>query len=182
MALTHKQLQFIDFYLGISNGNATDAARRAGYEGNDNVLGVTGNDNLRNPKITEEISRRYKERCMGSEEVLTRLAAQARGPGAYMRALDGERAYVDIDSLLKDGNGHLIKGVKYTDKGQCIVEFHDSQAALVHIGRHHKLFTDKTEHSGEIGVRNLGDLTDDDIDQLLSEGTQGRTSTPPLEG
>ena len=29
--LTEKQRRFIDFYLGLSGGNATDAARRAGY-------------------------------------------------------------------------------------------------------------------------------------------------------
>ena len=58
---TQKQQRFIDAYMGEAAGNATEACRLAGYEGNDNVLGVQGYDNLRNPKIAKEIERLVQE-------------------------------------------------------------------------------------------------------------------------
>ena len=52
--LNARQLKFVECY----NGNATEAARQAGYKGSDNVLGVTGHDLLRIPKIAELIRER----------------------------------------------------------------------------------------------------------------------------
>lgn len=52
--LTTKQNKFIEIY----DGNGTRAARLAGYKGNDNVLGVTANELLRNPKIAQAIKAR----------------------------------------------------------------------------------------------------------------------------
>lgn len=54
---TDRQLKFIELY----EGNGTDAARRAGYSGSDNVLGKTAYELLRNPKIVEAIKKRHDE-------------------------------------------------------------------------------------------------------------------------
>ena len=51
--LTRKQLKFIAEYCHLENG--TEAARRAGYKGSDNVLGVQAHHNLRHPKIASAI-------------------------------------------------------------------------------------------------------------------------------
>lgn len=42
-------------------GNATDAARKAGYTGSDAVLGVTGHNLLKNPKVSAAIKARQAE-------------------------------------------------------------------------------------------------------------------------
>lgn len=55
--LTPKQAKFIEAYIA-NNGNATDAARRAGYSGNDKVLQVTGAENLSKPMIAAAIAKR----------------------------------------------------------------------------------------------------------------------------
>ena len=47
--LTIKQQTFVAEYL--KTGNATEAARRAGYKGNDVTLGRVGADNLKKPQI-----------------------------------------------------------------------------------------------------------------------------------
>ena len=52
--LTPKQRKFVEAYMG----NATEAARLAGYSGDENALGVMGNKLLRIVKITEEIRKR----------------------------------------------------------------------------------------------------------------------------
>lgn len=52
--LTAKELKFIEVY----SGNATEAARLAGYSGSDNVLSQVGSDNLRKPRIAQAIAKR----------------------------------------------------------------------------------------------------------------------------
>jgi len=54
VALTPKQQAFVEVYAG----NATDAARKAGYAGSDNVLAQQGRANLRNPHIAKAIAKR----------------------------------------------------------------------------------------------------------------------------
>ncbi len=49
--LTLKQQLFAEYYLGAARGNATEAARLAGYGGNDDTLAHAGSDNLANPAI-----------------------------------------------------------------------------------------------------------------------------------
>lgn len=57
--MTPKQEKFIKEYL--LSGNATDAARKAGYSGNDNTLGQTGAQNLKNPEISAAIKKNRSE-------------------------------------------------------------------------------------------------------------------------
>lgn len=56
MALSLKQEQFVAAYVGVANGNATEAARIAGYAGSDGTLGVTGHGLIKNPKIADRIA------------------------------------------------------------------------------------------------------------------------------
>jgi len=54
--LTPKQKEFVDLYLG--GMNATEAYKLAGYQvKNDNVAGPESSKLLRNPKISQEITR-----------------------------------------------------------------------------------------------------------------------------
>lgn len=54
--LTAKQQKFVSAYLGAAEGNATEACRLAGYQGNAVTLAVVGFDNLRKPQIAEAIA------------------------------------------------------------------------------------------------------------------------------
>jgi phage terminase small subunit len=56
VALTAKQQKFVDAFTG----NATDAARKAGYAGNDATLAQVGYENLRKPEVREAIRARSK--------------------------------------------------------------------------------------------------------------------------
>lgn len=51
MALTLKQRKFVEAYLGKANGNATEAARLAGYKGNDVTLGAVGHETKNKPLV-----------------------------------------------------------------------------------------------------------------------------------
>ena len=52
--LNARQQRFVDAY----NGNATEAARKAGYTGKDQTLYVTASELLRNPKVAAAIKSR----------------------------------------------------------------------------------------------------------------------------
>ena len=82
------------------------------------------------------------ERQMKPEEVIGRLEEQGRSE--YHKFINGQ-GEVDIQAMKDAGKAHLIKGISYDRRGNRIVKFHDGQAALIYIGKHHKLFTDKTE-------------------------------------
>jgi len=162
--LTDKQKLFVEYYL--QSWNATQASRKAGYKGNYTTLQSVGSENLRKPLIREEIQKRISETIMDANEVLSRLGSMARGfdianyieqvpiyesnkkDGKY---LAGYAMKVDFEALKTDGYSHLIKRVSSTKRGTMIIEWHDQMQALVHIGKHFKLFTDRREVSGPDG-------------------------------
>jgi hypothetical protein len=57
--LNARQKKFVAFYLGDANGNATEAARLAGYEGDAKTLSVTGFKQVRNAKIAAAIAEEH---------------------------------------------------------------------------------------------------------------------------
>lgn len=75
--LTTKQRLFVEAYL--ANPNATDAARKAGYKGNDLTLKQVGCENLAKPYIAAAIEKRVEQAAMTADEVLHELANIARG-------------------------------------------------------------------------------------------------------
>jgi hypothetical protein len=58
--LTLKQQRFVAAYLGPAQGNATEAARLAGYHGNRVTLAAVGSENLRNPLIQADLGDRIE--------------------------------------------------------------------------------------------------------------------------
>lgn len=140
--LTNKQKAFIEEYL--CDFNATRAAERAGYSGDDNVLGAQGSRLLRNVKVAEKVSERLTESAMSADEVLARLADQARADIADFITLNQETGEPRVDLRGVEGKTHLIKSIQQTAHGVKI-ELHDAQAALEKIGRAHGLFTDRVD-------------------------------------
>lgn len=78
--LTTKQRLFVEAYL--ANPNATEAARKAGYKGTDNALGVIGHKMLTNAKIRDLVETRVKGAIITTDEVLN---------GVKRIALHGQR-------------------------------------------------------------------------------------------
>lgn len=79
MKLTPKQKAFADYY--IECGNATEAARKAGYS--ENAATETGYENLRKPHISAYIAERMgtqdKKRVADADEVMEFYTAVMRG-------------------------------------------------------------------------------------------------------
>jgi phage terminase small subunit len=163
--LTTKQRLFVEAYL--VNPNATEAARRAGYKGNDVTLGAVGGENLKKPLIAALISERVEKAVMSADEVLQRLTEHATASLADL--LDDEGRF-DLEKAKREGKDHLMKKLKVRrniatsgtgNEFETVTyeyEIHDPQAALVHLGKYHKLFTEKIEHGGKVAILSYADL------------------------
>ncbi len=150
---TGKQQAFIDAYLGVAYFNATEAARLAGYKGNGNTLANVGYENVRKPDIAREIKMRLKASAMGKDELLMHLGRQARSKVIIQKYFTPDG--VNLEAMLEDGHGSLIKSMKPSKYG-VIVEFVDDLKSQELIGRHLAMFTDKSE----VVEINAGSLTD----------------------
>jgi phage terminase small subunit len=130
--LTNKQANFIESFLS-NGGNATQAARDAGYSGTPDTLKQVASENLAKPYIRRRIAERMQEAKIHTDEVIGTLAS-------HMRA--------DIGEIMPDnpvvrqakavGLSHLIRKVvvkEYFDKSkqavvtETSVELHNAQTA-----------------------------------------------------
>lgn len=148
--LTNKQRLFVEYYLGECNFNAAAAARKAGYSAR--TAKEIGRQLLTKLDLQEAIRARLAEAAMGAEEVLARLADQARGTMAdFMRLRKDGKAVLDLKRAEAAGKLHLVKELT-TGKDGTKVRLYDAQAALVKIGTHHGLFKEQHEFSGPGGA------------------------------
>jgi len=147
--LTDKQRLFVEHYLACLN--ATEAAKRAGYS----LASARqiGSENLSKPYIKAEIDARIEEAAMSSKEVVANVTSLARLDLSPFIKFNGrsKTPALDTKALIEAGYGHAIKGIVKTKFGTN-VELHDRFAALQLMGKHHKLFVDRTEtaHSGAV--------------------------------
>jgi hypothetical protein len=141
--MSNKQAAFVEFYLQY--WNATKAAELAGYA----HPRQAGSRLLSNVDIRAAIKVRLEEITLSADEVLVRLAEQARFDP--LRFVDtGKSDEVKIDLVKIDlvkireaGLGSCVKKIAYDRHGYLVVEFHDSQAALRLIGQHRGLFANR---------------------------------------
>jgi phage terminase small subunit len=177
--LTDKQQLFVLHYLECLNG--TKAAKLAGYNGEDNALAVIAYENLRKPHIRAAIDAEIKARAMGADEVLTRLSDMARADMTeFLGLTEGEvkehpharlvKRFRRTTTVYYDRNGEPSREVENVE-----VELHDQQAALIQLGRYHKLFVDRQQvddwrsqaiadiKAGRLAYEALVEAFDDDL-------------------
>ena len=169
--LTKRQKLFVEAYLRTFNG--TQSAIEAGYS--ERSARSTASENLTKPNIATEIKRRITEKAMSADEVLLRLADQARlDVGPYVMTDDGELS-IDWDELKAAGLTHLVKAITPTRYGTKI-EFHDPQAALVQLGRALGIFKDRLEiHDWRKEAREKGLDPDDNWEKYVTAAVAALT-------
>jgi len=104
--LTVKQQRFVDFY----DGNATEAAQKAGYKGNNATLRNVGAENLTKPYIRRAIRAREKKR--NKPHIATReerqqfwsdvLTGKLTQPAVVGKDEEGNAVVADIPPAMKD--------------------------------------------------------------------------------
>lgn len=164
MAITNKQARFIDEYL--VDFNATQAAIRAGYS--PKTAYSQGSRLLKDVEISAAI----KAAVMPAEEVMLRLSDIARGDIADLMAISSTG--FNFELMTEDENGNkivnpktkLIKRIKQKvttilakseggeDKEiiETEIELYSAHEALRDIGKIHKIFVERAEITGEMGI------------------------------
>ena len=146
--LTLKQKMFIEHYLATSN--ATEAARQAGYRGDDGALAVEGARALRNAKVAAAIEKRVQKtkKVIGADEVLEILTAQARGDIGDFARPDG--TLMTVIEAKKAGVSRLLKRVEMGESGATKIELHDAQAASTTLGKYHGLWKEDAPNNDHV--------------------------------
>ena len=111
-----------------------------------------------------------------ADKVLKELALIGFSNMRHYAKWSGEGAYFyDSDELTEDESAAIAevtskkttRTVKDSDDEIETVELklklHDKKGALVDIGRHLGMFKDKIEHSGDVGLKYIAGLAEDDL-------------------
>lgn len=165
--LTAKEQAFIEYYLSCWNG--AEAARLAGYS--ERTAKEQASRLLTKVNVQEAVQARLAELKMSADEVLTRLTDHARSSMKPFIRRSGNGDLRGFD-LSDDKPLHLIHKVSLTTRTmkddvteeKVTLELYDAQAALALLGKHHKLFTEKIEHSGTV---NVSELSDDELRAIV---------------
>ncbi len=112
--LTGKRAVFVTCYVGEARGNGTQAARLAGYEGDDNTLAVTASQLLRNHKVMDAIALRLKPLQITADEVVREISEIAKAPwGEFITVKTKKNGEVDVRMQLSDKLKALELAGKY---------------------------------------------------------------------
>jgi hypothetical protein len=143
-------------------------------------------------QIQAAIQVRLDEAAMQTNEVLARLAEQARFNVAEFFLFEEVEETDKNGQVHKSTNfvgmnwenfqryGHLVKRLSWTKLGKPILELHDAQNALLNIGRHLGLFKDVNI---DIDISKLTDVqlnrlaAGEDIYKILAEGDNAPTES-----
>lgn len=141
MKLTPKQKAFADYYIEL--GNATEAAQKAGYKGNN--LNRIASENLSKLDIKQYIEEKMEEissnRIAKAEEVLAFLSASLRG-----EVLEEVVSTESIEGMIKP----VILKKQLSAK--------DRIKAAELLGKRYALFTEKVDLEGNVGVTIIDDI------------------------
>lgn len=165
--LTDKQQAFVVEYCKC--WNASEAARRAGYSAK--TAASIGAENLTKPDIAAEIDAFKAAHMMSAEETQIALTEQARGDMGDFLAQDGDMVTIDLPKAVAAKKTGLIKKLNQSRTTRTYgngdvevtvntsIELYDKQAALIQIGKIHKLFTERSELSAPDGgpIRTKGE-------------------------
>jgi phage terminase small subunit len=156
--LNTKQEAFVNEYLKDHNG--TQAAIRAGYS--KKTARTIASQLLAKLDISDAIKERVKERAMGPDEVLTRLADIARGDITDLMDVSHTGFVIDLTGDTQEGKNpktKLIKKIKqkvttYLAKSESQedreiveteIELYSAQEALNTIAKLNGMITDKVD-------------------------------------
>lgn len=160
--MTPKQETFVREYL--VDLNATQAAIRAGYS--EDTAYSQGQRLLKHVEVAAALDAARAERAkrleISADRVLEELALIGfANMGDYMRAGPDGDPFLDFSALTRDQAAALAevtvedfkdgRGDDARDVRRIKFKLADKRAALVDLGKHLKLFTEKVEHAG--GVR-----------------------------
>ncbi len=152
--LTNRQKRFAEEYL--IDLNATKSAIRAGYSENGaSVIAckLLVNANIQ-AKIQENMNERAKRTGITADRVLNEIAKPAfANMSDYVKWGNGAIAIRSSNELTNDQTACVLEISETSNEvsSKTKIKLHDKIKSLELLGRHLKLFTDKTEVTGKNG-------------------------------
>lgn len=170
--LTEKQELFVQAYCGEAKGNASEAARIAGYA---HPLHQACKIKW-SPAVRARIDEYLKANALLVGEALQILSEQAQGSLAdfFTVSANGKPTF-DLKKAQRLGKLRLIKRLKVAPDGSADIELHDPQAAATLLLRYHGAFKDKLE------VTVHDDGADAALDRKLASLAAARGAAPDPE-
>jgi hypothetical protein len=159
--LTLKQRLFVEAYLGKAAGNATQAARMAGYAEHE----VTGCRLLRNAKVRELVEKRVSQVAMEANRVLAKVSAIAE---------ESDIVADQLRALTRLGDHYGLWDAKRTDEAadelaraqKAAADEAADEATIAELMEEHGLSREAAEdlvadlreaHAAELAKRSMGD-------------------------
>lgn len=136
MDLTYKQRLFVSYYLGVSQGNAADAARRAGYAWPEKQ----GPQQLAKTSVRAAVDAKLSSVAMSQDEILARLGEIAAADLlSFLVDRGGDAPGFDLRRARRRGRGWLLR--KFKAKGGDVdVELESKLAAMFKLGEYHGMW------------------------------------------
>ena len=141
--LTTKQEAFVAAYLGAAHGNATEAARMAGYK----TPGQEGHRLLKNAEISARVQEQVKRAAASADDVLAELADIALAPWTE---------FVEVLSRDREGRPQKIK-----------MDLTNKVKALELLGKYHSLFVERQEVNVNIREHRVVGVSDAEFAAML---------------
>src|SRR5687768_17235147 len=168
--MTWRQRLFAYHYLA-NGGNAMRAAEAVGYS----LPQKNANRLLKSPGVQALIAQEVDKAAMPAEEVLARLSQHAAGDAGDFAELFAAKTHAEMKrallALKRRGLSCLVRKIGRV-RGGFSIELHDAQAAMVRLGNHHRLWTEKVEVS--LDPDDLADLSYDELQLVASGKKPGR--------
>lgn len=140
--LTLKQERWARAY--IEHGNASRAAREAGYSGSETTLSAMGLENLEKPRLMERVEELKRQQELRSgvdpDRVVNELALMAFSDIADYVSWDGEKVSVKPQTEIPKRLTRAIKKLTVKADGQVIIELHDKVTAIDKLMRHFGMY------------------------------------------
>ena len=193
MDLSYKERQFVAYYLGVSNGNATDAAVRAGYGSTRDSACTLGLRLLGKVGIRAAIDAKMDQVAMAQDEILARLSDIASASLGDFLEIDEDGHRVTLLKGKRRGKLHTLKKVKTktrtyqrrdddepTVETETEIEVKDALPALVKLGEYRGLFKERIDvTTGDEPIQSGVIILPDNERDPIDDGRDQAAAGPP---
>lgn len=179
--MTELERKFVAEYLLDQNG--TQAAKRAGFKGSENALGVRAHELLRkskiraavdaglkrqNDEILARVAKKTEAEAVSKERLIERLSAIAFSDiGEAFQPDANGKLTMTIQQMKASGFSKLIRKMKVLPGGKVEVDLHSVLPAIEMIAKMNGWIKEIHHHEGEIGTP--AKLTEDQFKRIFSD-------------
>jgi hypothetical protein len=163
--VTFKQTLFVMFYLGTAAGNATEAARRAGYR----QPRMVGSRLMTKDAIQAAVNAKIDALQISQDEILLRMARLATSSISDFIVVEGGTWRLELEKVKQ--HGYAIKKIKQGKDGPEI-ELESKHNALVKLGEYYNMWN--REAPPVISLAELAKKLKETGEQYDRDGSVGR--------